>query len=494
MREPHDEGLEKNRARASETVGVSTVVLPTRAADTGAPSTRRQQHGHWAMLRAPFAGRTWRANLYSLVGALLAVPGFLLVVASTVLGLGLAVTFLGLPLLAFGGVAAIRLGGLHRGLAAGILGQEVTGARTRPPGRGLFGWLQARLADPAAWRARLYLVVKLPLALVTLYAVVVLYVEGVLLALYPLWWSLAPSSPPTARSAGILDLGAVIGRGSSNSLASPSAHQLTLHVGGIYLDTWPLVTCTCLVGIVALFVVPWVSRGAARLDVVIMGHLLGPSRGSLRVERLEAARSVVAEDAAATLRRIERDLHDGTQAQLVALAISLGAARERLEDQPVAGRDCVMLEFVAAAHDQAKDALDELRSIARGIHPPALDVGLEAAIETLTARSAVPATLYVALDSRPTDAIGTIAYYAVAELLTNVAKHADAVSATVEVTEDAGVLIVTVTDDGHGGADPARGTGLNGLASRLDAVDGHLVVDSPPGGPTAVTVQLPVRI
>jgi signal transduction histidine kinase len=473
---------------------MSTIALPSRAADAAVPSTGRRQRWYWAVLQAPFAGRTWRANLYSLVGALLAVPGFVLVVASTALGLGLAATFLGLPLLAFGGVAAIRLGGLHRGLAAGILGQEVTGARARPAGRGLFGWLQARLADPVAWRARLYSVVKLPLALGALYAVVVLYVEGVLLALYPLWWSLSPPSPSTARSpTGVLDLGALIGRG-SNPPAPRSAHQLILHVGGLYLDTWPLVTGTCLVGIVALFVVPWVSRGAARLDVIIMRRLLGPSRGSLRVERLEAARSVVAEDAAATLRRIERDLHDGTQAQLVALAISLGAARERLEDQPAAERDRVMLDFVATAHDQAKDALDELRSIARGIHPPALDVGLEAAIETLTARSAVPATLHVALDSRPTDAIGTIAYYAVAELLTNAAKHADAVSAIVEVTEDAGVLIVTVTDDGHGGADPARGTGLNGLASRLGAVDGHLAVDSPPGGPTAVTVQLPVRI
>jgi len=474
-------------------VGMSTIALPTRAADAGAPSTGRRQRRHWAMLRAPFAPRTWRANLYSLVGALLAVPGFLLVVASMALGLGLAVTFLGLPLLAFGGVAAIRLGGLHRGLAAGILGQEVTGARARPPGRGLFGWLQGRLADPVAWRARLYLLIKLPLALVALYAVVVLYVEGVLLALYPLWWSLSPPSPSAARSAGVLDLGAVIGRG-SNLPAPRSAHQLTLHVGSLYLDTWPLVAGACLAGIVALFVVPWVSRAAARIDVAIMRRLLGPSRGSIRVERLEAARSVVAEDAAATLRRIERDLHDGTQAQLVALAISLGAARERLEDQPVAERDLAMFDFVTTAHDQAKDALDELRSIARGIHPPALDVGLEAAIETLTARSAIPATLYVALDSRPTDAIGTIAYYAVAELLTNVAKHADALSATVEVTEDDGLLIVTVTDDGHGGADPARGTGLNGLASRLDAVDGHLVVDSPTGGPTTVTVQLPVRI
>ncbi|HWE69872.1 MAG TPA: sensor domain-containing protein, partial [Acidimicrobiales bacterium] len=318
---------------------MSTVTLPTRAAAAGIPSTGRRPRWYQAMLRAPFAGRTWRANLYSLVGALLAIPGFLLVVTSTALGLGLAVTFFGLPLLALGGVAAIRLGGLHRRLAAGILGQEVTGARARPPGRGLFGWLQARLAEPVAWRARLYVVMKLPLALAALYAVVVLYVEGVLLTLYPLWWSLSPPSPSTANSpTGVLDLGAVIGRGSSPS-APRSAHRLILHMGSLYLDTWPLVAGTCLIGIAALFVVPWVTRGAARLDVAIMRRLLGPTRGSLRVEQLEAARSVVAEDAAATLRRIERDLHDGTQAQLVALAMNLGAARERLEDQPAAQRD-----------------------------------------------------------------------------------------------------------------------------------------------------------
>ena len=488
----HDELV--TRANASETVAVSTIALPSRAADAAVPAAGRRHRWHRAMLQAPFASPTWRANLYSLVGALLAVPGFLLVVASTTLGLGLAITFFGLPLLALGGIMAVRMGGLHRGLAARILGQEVKGALTRPPGRGLFGWLQSRLADPVAWRARLYAVVKLPLALVTLYAVIVLYFEGVTLALYPLWWSLSPPSPSTARSpAGILDLAAVIGRG-SNSLAPRSAHELILHMGGLYLDTWPLVAGTCLAGIAALFVVPWVSRGATRLDVAIMRRLLGPTRGSLRVERLEAARSVVAEDAAATLRRIERDLHDGTQAQLVALAMSLGAARERLEDQPVAERDRTMFDFVATAHDRARDALVELRNIARGIHPPALDVGLEAALETLTARSVVPATLHVVLDSRPADAIGTIAYYAVAELLTNVAKHADATFAAVEVIEDTGMLIVTVTDDGRGGADPSRGTGLNGLAARLDAVDGSLVLHSPLGGPTVVTVRVPVRI
>jgi signal transduction histidine kinase len=138
--------------------------------------------------------------------------------------------------------------------------------------------------------------------------------------------------------------------------------------------------------------------------------------------------------------------------------------------------------------------LDELRNIARGIHPPALDVGLANALETLTARSAVPASLQVALTSRPADAVETIAYYSVAELLTNVAKHSHAGAATVEVSEHGGRLLITVSDDGQGGADPSRGSGLRGLATRLEAVDGTLNSHSPPGGPTVVAIDLPMRI
>lgn len=446
-----------------------------------------------AMVLAPFAGETWRSNVYLLSGALLAIPGIVVVVWTT-LGLGLAVTFLGLPILALGAVPTIRLCGLHRNVAKGILGRHVPSVEAHPRGRGLIGWYKARLADPVAWRARLYVLIKVPVALVSLYGVFVVYFVGLVLMIYPLWWGMSPSSPTAASSpTGLLDVGAVIGHG-SGPVVTRSEHRLILHVGSLYLDTWPLVVATCMVGIVVLFAVPWIARGAAQLDVAIMRRLLGPTAGSLRVKRLEAARSIVAEDAAAKLRRIERDLHDGTQAQLVALAISLGAARERLEDQRVDERDPAMFELIVTAHDQIADALDELRNIARGIHPPALDLGLEAALETLAARSAVPTTLDVVLRSRPTDVISTITYYAVAELLTNVAKHTHAGSAAVKVTEHANVLIVTVTDDGHGGADPARGTGLDGLGARLDAIDGALLVDSPPGGPTVITVHLPVRI
>ncbi|MGH2930878.1 MAG: sensor histidine kinase, partial [Solirubrobacteraceae bacterium] len=229
--------------------------------------------------------------------------------------------------------------------------------------------------------------------------------------------------------------------------------------------------------------------------LLLMRALLGPTGRSQRVAHLEAARNVVAEDAAATLRRIERDLHDGTQAQLVALAMNLGAVRERLEDRPTS-TDPGTLELVVATHDQTVDALDELRNIVRGIHPPALDLGLADALATLTARSALPTVLRDELRSRPSDAVATIAYYSVAELLTNAAKHSSAESVEVLVTERRGRLAITVTDDGHGGADPARGSGsgLRGLAARLDAIDGSLTVQSPPGGPTAITVDLPLRI
>lgn len=201
----------------------------------------------------------------------------------------------------------------------------------------------------------------------------------------------------------------------------------------------------------------------------------------------------MADDAAARLRRIERDLHDGTQAQLVTLAMTLGAARERLA---APGADPTgTLDLIDGAHRHAKEALVELRDIARGIHPPALDVGLDAALATLVARSAVPAELTIDVTSRPSEAIETIAYFSVAELLTNVARHARAHRATVTVDGGSQALVIEVRDDGRGGARPGLGgTGLAGLDHRVADVDGSLRVVSPPGGPTTITVRLPLHV
>jgi signal transduction histidine kinase len=214
----------------------------------------------------------------------------------------------------------------------------------------------------------------------------------------------------------------------------------------------------------------------------------------LRVRELEQSRSHVVEDSAARLRRIERDLHDGAQAQMVAVAMKLGLAREKLGGalngtvQPDLER---ILELVDAAHRGAKEAIAELRDLARGIHPPELDHGLSTALTTLAARSGVAVELVVDLPERPAGAIETIAYFCAAELLTNVAKHSGARHATLEAVYTGGLLRVRVSDDGSGGARLEARGGLAGLAERIGTVDGRLQISSPSGGPTVVTVELP---
>jgi signal transduction histidine kinase len=213
-----------------------------------------------------------------------------------------------------------------------------------------------------------------------------------------------------------------------------------------------------------------------------------------RVWELEQSRAHVVEDSAARLRRIERDLHDGAQAQMVAVAMKLGLAVKKLggmiDGTAQADLDRV-LELVLAAHRGAKEAITELRDLARGIHPAVLDHGLATAFSTLAARSQVPVDLVVDLPERPSAAIETIAYFCVAELLTNVTKHSGARQATLEAVYVAGLLRVRVSDDGCGGARLDERGGLAGLAERIRIVDGRLQVSSPPGGPSVVTVELP---
>jgi signal transduction histidine kinase len=239
--------------------------------------------------------------------------------------------------------------------------------------------------------------------------------------------------------------------------------------------------------------VPWVARGFAFVDVVLIRAFLGSGSLSDRVRSLEQSRSRVVDDAAATLRRVERDLHDGAQARLISVAMSLGEAKDRLS-RPDDELDLPGIrELVNAAHAGAKEAIVELREVVRTVHPPALDSGLGAALETLASRSTVPVTLEVSMASRPGVSVESIAYFCVAELLTNIAKHSGSKRASVIVNEREGVLYLVVADDGIGGADSAKGSGLEGLTQRVDAVDGRLVVDSPQGGPTLVRIELPLR-
>ncbi|MEW2297655.1 sensor domain-containing protein [Streptomyces sp. NPDC006743] len=237
-------------------------------------------------------------------------------------------------------------------------------------------------------------------------------------------------------------------------------------------------------------VLPFIARGLANVDRALVRGLLSPSDElERRIAELESDRGVVVDTAAADLRRIERDLHDGAQARLVNLAMGLGLAKEKLLEDPDAAA-----EMVAEAHGEVKLALQELRDLARGIHPAVLtDRGLDAALSSVSSRCTVPVKVTADLPARPAEAIEGIAYFTVSELLQNISKHSGARSASVDVWRSGDRLLIQVWDDGRGGASLEGGTGMRGLAERLDAVDGLFVVDSPQGGPTTVTAELPWR-
>ncbi|MFE3647181.1 sensor histidine kinase [Streptomyces sp. NPDC059152] len=248
--------------------------------------------------------------------------------------------------------------------------------------------------------------------------------------------------------------------------------------------------------VAGLFVLPFLPRltGALiRLESVIARRLLGPSRAEeleRRVEDLAERRAETLAAADAERRRIERDLHDGAQQRLVSLAVNLGLARATLTDLPPEAR-----AVIDEAHREAKEALEELNHLVRGLHPHVLDDrGLDAALSGIAARAPLPVQVTVDVAERAAPAVEAVAYFVVSEALANVTKHARASRAEVMATRAGDTLRVRVTDDGRGGADPSGGTGLTGLAHRVASVDGTLAIDSPPGGPTVITVELPCTL
>jgi signal transduction histidine kinase len=252
----------------------------------------------------------------------------------------------------------------------------------------------------------------------------------------------------------------------------------------------PLEAAICtLVGLAFVVLAAWATRGLGALHGLIAGGLLGAGRGQLeaRVTQLDVARGAAVDTATQERRRIERDLHDGAQQRLVALAMGLGLAREKLDSDPDGAR-----RLVVEAHEEAKRALADLRDLARGIHPAILtEQGLDPALSAVAARSPVPVEVDVAPGlGRFEPAIEGTAYFIVAEALVNVAKHATATRALVRVSRQDDLLVVEIEDDGAGGAD-ASGNGLRGLADRATAVEGRLTVWSPSGGPTIVRAELP---
>ncbi len=220
---------------------------------------------------------------------------------------------------------------------------------------------------------------------------------------------------------------------------------------------------------------------------VVVRHRSGAREQQLeeRVDELTRTRRGAVDVQAAELRRIERDLHDGAQARLVALSMHLGRAEARLDDQPE------LAALMRQAREEAGSAIAELRDLARGISPPVLaDRGLAAALEGLGRRSAIPVTVDATIGRRPPPVVETAAYFVAAEALTNAAKHAGGAAARVRAVEEGDLLILEVSDSGAGGADP-DGSGLTGLRHRVEALDGRLTVTSPIGGGTVVRAELP---
>lgn len=424
--------------------------------------------------------RTGRELLYALSGPLPAVLAAAWALPLLAGGSVLLVTFLGVPLLAASLLGCRAAGRLERARARRLLGldvpdpEPVRSADGRPrPATGAAARaaaVTAVLRSAASWRHLLYVLLHLPWALCSFALTVLPAGYGLAALLYPAWqWTL----PRCLGQPGVQWPG-------------------TPDHGGRYLDSPVEVTLTGVAGLVLLPAALLLVRALNRVDRLLVRGLLGPSRLEQRVTELEWDRTALAEAAATDLRRIERDLHDGAQARLVALAMQLGRAKERLPGAPEEAE-----RLVRDAHEEAKLALRELRDLARGIHPAILtDRGLPAALGRLATRCSAHVTVASELPARPAPAVEATAYYTVSELLQNVSKHSGARTAHVELGRAGhrpGRLLLTVTDDGAGGADPARGGGLAGLADRLRSVDGSLAVSSPPGGPTRVTAQLPWR-
>ncbi len=425
-------------------------------------------------LRAPFHRRTWSEYGYLWLALLLAPFGLAYAVATVSLGAGLAVTVVGLFV-----VGALVLGGrgwaaTYRAMASSLLGTPVPAPAPYARPRGFWRRLGASLADAAGWRALLFLGVTFPLTLVAFVVSTTLLATGLGATTH---WAWSRWLPLQQAADGTLHRGAQLGT-------------------DWFVDTPPRQAALAAAGVLVLLAWPWVTHLFAQLFRVLTRTLLGPTRASLRVAELHASRAGAVEGAEARLRRIERDLHDGTQARLVAVAMQLGEAREQLAG---GGDPALAAELLGTAHTSTKEALTELREIARGIHPPALDSGLAVALETLAARAPLPVAVDTAGlgDDDLSPAVEAIAYFTVAELLTNAAKHSGATGASVLAARRDTALVLQVRDDGRGGAvvsrpdGAGRRTGLAGLVERVRSVDGTLDLVSPAGGPTVVTVTLP---
>jgi signal transduction histidine kinase len=350
----------------------------------------------------------------------------------------LIITLIGLPLL-YGSLWVTRWWCDFERMRGELVGVPMPRSRRVWEGGGFFGRLRSALTDPMTWRELVWLILMFGVGLASFIAGVTGFGVGLGLLTLPLWgWAI------------------------------PDGVDMVV----VHLDhVWQMIVFAIVLGPPAAVLGAWVLRGSALAQAKLAQVLLGGDEQE-RIEELTVSRAGAVDAAAVELRRIERDLHDGAQARLVALAMEIGMAREQIDRDPDAAA-----ALLAGAHEDAKTALAELRDLARGIHPAILtDRGLDAAVSALAARCPVPCTVAIELDRRLPAAVESAAYFTVAEALANVAKHSGASRCEIAGTIDSGWLVVEVRDDGIGGVDERGGSGIHGLRGRVEALDGRLRV------------------
>jgi len=441
-------------ARLDGMTTADTAVLPTLS--TAAPALPRR--------------RGWFRQLgldtgYSLASFPLAIAAFVVVVTGLSLGAGLLVVWVGVPVLAATLVAARGFAAAERAWLPAVLRRPLPVPVYRQAEGTWLRRLLTPLRDPQTWLDALHALARFPLAIVG-FVVTVTFGSLALGGLtYAAWGWALPDPAADPHDTDLLEL---------MGLQSTPGSRIALYTG---------------IGLFCALVLPFAIRGVALLQAEV-GRLLLTSRAATQAElgRLAHGRDAAVAAEAVALRRLERDIHDGPQQHLVRLGMDLARAQRQLERDPDAVR-----ATLGEAAGLAREALEELRALSRGIAPPVLaDRGLAAALAAVAARSPVPVELAVDLPAeRLAPVTENTAYFVVSEALANVAKHSGAEVCRIAVTCDDGRLRVVVEDDGAGGAVLAPGHGLAGLADRLTAVDGVLTVDSPRGGPTRLIADVP---
>jgi len=430
-----------------------TLVLPAMAQPTSLPRSRG-----WFRQLGVDTG-------YVLLGFPVAIAAFVVVVTGITLGVGLLVVWVGVAVLAAALLAARAFATLERAWLPSVLRRPLPRPAYQRPYGSRVRQLLTPLRDPQTWLDAAHAVLRFPVAIFSFVVTVTFWSVALGGLTYGAWdWAL----PDASRTADNQDLLELVG------LESTAGRRIALYTA---------------LGILFAVLVPFVVRGVALLQASL-GRVLLTSRAATQAElgRLTEGRNAAVAAEAVALRRLERDIHDGPQQQLVRLNMDLARAQRQIERDPDAARAAL-----GEAAGLARETLEDLRALSRGIAPPVLaDRGLAAALAAIAARSAVPVDLDVDL---PTERLAPVtentAYFVVSEALANVAKHSDATTCRVAVRCADDRLRVTVEDDGTGGAVLAPGHGLSGLADRLTAVDGVLTVDSPRGGPTRLAAELP---